>query len=39
MDILKIDSNRLKTFGIVIDSFLVDNKDKKSHFFKEIFLF
>lgn len=38
IDIWKIDSNRLKTFDIVITSFSVNNKDGRSYFFKETFL-
>lgn len=34
----KIYSSRLKTFEMVIASFQVDYKDRKSHFFKETFL-
>lgn len=34
----KIDDSKLKTFRIVIASFLMNNKDKKSRFFKESFI-
>lgn len=30
----KINSSKLKTFEIVITSFLIDNKDRKSHFLR-----
>ena len=34
----KIDGLELNTFGMVIASFLVKNKERKYHFFEEIFL-
>lgn len=34
----KVDGSRLQTFGIVIASFLMKNKDRKSRFFDKTFL-
>ncbi len=34
----KINSSKLAIFNIIITSFLVDDKDKRSRFFKETFL-
>lgn len=34
----KINNSKLETYGIVISFFLVDDKDKKSQFFKESFI-
>lgn len=37
MDTQKIYGSRLETFGIVIVSFLINNNDEKSRFFKKTF--
>lgn len=34
----KIDNNKLKTFGMIIASFLINDKDEKSCFFEKTFL-
>lgn len=38
MSIKEIDGNRLKTPGMTINFFLINEKEKKSRFFKETFL-
>lgn len=38
MDTQKINSNKLKNFGIVVASFSIDNKNGKSCFFEKTFL-
>ena len=38
IDIQKIDSSKLDIFDMVRASFLVENKERKSRFFEEIFL-
>lgn len=39
VDVQKIDGSKQKTLKIVITSFHVNNKDRKSRFLKETFLF
>lgn len=39
VDAQNIDSNKLKTYRIVIALFQADDKDKKSRFFEKTFLF
>lgn len=39
ISIQKIEGSKPQTFEIVITSLIMDNKDKKSYFFKKIFQF